>query len=124
MKGVPSCQNTLDPFHMYKNLKAFMDDMLSKSQASVDFTMEGIHLDHYLKGDVPVILQSVSNEKSGSQHVYTPFTQISLLKRIRDPVFAPSFDAITVIALYFFFVHRLAKEKLYASYNICKMIIC
>lgn len=78
----------------------FETQTFANSQIRMELTLGGIHCDHYVEGDIPVILKSTTNPTTvGNKSDATPFFLLKMVKRVVDPTFAPIFDDVTVRAM-------------------------
>lgn len=93
-------------------------EIFTNSEARMNFTIESIHCDHFVEGDIPVILKSISTSSSGESVI--PFFYVHIIKRIVDPSFAPIYDDIEVRV----FNHYTMSYELCISIDNCKSPSC
>lgn len=76
--------------------KRYLDletEMFTNSEVRIEFSIGAIHCDHFVEGDVPVILKSTN---SGDEMSVAPFFYVHVTKSVVDPTFAPIYDGIEV----------------------------
>lgn len=75
-------------------------EIFTNSEVHMDFTIDKVHCDHFVEGDVPVIFKSSDTPTSYYKDEFTPFCSVHVVKSLVDPSFAPIYDDIQVRLLF------------------------
>lgn len=78
----------------YLDLKT---EIFTNSEVRMDLSVGAIHCDHFVEGDVPVILKSTNGAGANEEDDFVaPFFSLHITKSVVDPTFAPIYDDIEV----------------------------